>query len=300
MATLREAFRLLPGPRFSIEVDPRTVTTATAGAPGGARLQPHELRRAGLRPGGAAGGAPRAALRAGGQPDAAARDARIRIDQRRPDLRASAADADVAGAHRAAGGRIAAGPRCALRLRSPAATLQAATAHRRCRPSAGGRTHPMLPKASPASSRTATSTSAWTTSRCPTTRLAVAKRQGRLHRNFQGYSTQPDCDLIALGVSSISACRRYLQPERQDAARVLRRAAPWAIAGRARGLALTREDLRPARRDHGADVPGPRRLSSRSSWPTWSTCALFRARTRTPARACRRRAWCGSMPTASN
>ena len=33
--------------------------------------------------------------------------------------------------------------------------------------------------------------------------LAVAKRQGRLHRNFQGYSTQPDCDLIALGVSSI-------------------------------------------------------------------------------------------------
>ncbi len=33
--------------------------------------------------------------------------------------------------------------------------------------------------------------------------LAVAKRQGRLHRNFQGYTTQPDCDLIALGVSSI-------------------------------------------------------------------------------------------------
>ena len=33
--------------------------------------------------------------------------------------------------------------------------------------------------------------------------LAVAKRQGRLHRNFQGYSTQPDCDLISLGVSSI-------------------------------------------------------------------------------------------------
>jgi oxygen-independent coproporphyrinogen-3 oxidase len=24
--------------------------------------------------------------------------------------------------------------------------------------------------------------------------LAVAKRQGRLHRNFQGYTTQPDCD----------------------------------------------------------------------------------------------------------
>ena len=33
--------------------------------------------------------------------------------------------------------------------------------------------------------------------------LAVAKRQGRLHRNFQGYSTQPDRDLIGLGVSAI-------------------------------------------------------------------------------------------------
>ena len=33
--------------------------------------------------------------------------------------------------------------------------------------------------------------------------LAVAKREGRLHRNFQGYSTQPDCDLIGLGVSAI-------------------------------------------------------------------------------------------------
>lgn len=37
----------------------------------------------------------------------------------------------------------------------------------------------------------------------PTDDLAVAKRQGRLHRNFQGYSTQPDCDLVGLGVSSI-------------------------------------------------------------------------------------------------
>ena len=33
--------------------------------------------------------------------------------------------------------------------------------------------------------------------------LAVARREGRLHRNFQGYSTRPDCDLVALGVSSI-------------------------------------------------------------------------------------------------
>lgn len=37
----------------------------------------------------------------------------------------------------------------------------------------------------------------------PTDALAIAKRQGRLHRNFQGYSTQPECDLISLGVSAI-------------------------------------------------------------------------------------------------
>jgi oxygen-independent coproporphyrinogen-3 oxidase len=35
--------------------------------------------------------------------------------------------------------------------------------------------------------------------------LAVAQQQGRLHRNFQGYSTHSDTDLIACGVSAISA-----------------------------------------------------------------------------------------------
>lgn len=38
----------------------------------------------------------------------------------------------------------------------------------------------------------------------PNDELAVAHRSGRLHRNFQGYATQPDCDLIALGASAIS------------------------------------------------------------------------------------------------
>jgi oxygen-independent coproporphyrinogen-3 oxidase len=35
--------------------------------------------------------------------------------------------------------------------------------------------------------------------------LAVAQLQGRLHRNFQGYSTHADTDLVACGVSAISA-----------------------------------------------------------------------------------------------
>ena len=33
--------------------------------------------------------------------------------------------------------------------------------------------------------------------------LAIAKRQGRLHRDFQGYVTHPDGDLIGLGVSAM-------------------------------------------------------------------------------------------------
>ena len=76
----------------------------------------------------------------------------------------------------------------------------------------------------------------------PTDALAVAKRQGRLHRNFQGYSTQPDCDLIGLGVSAISRVgATYSQnaktiDEYYDALR----ADQLPIV---RGLALTRDDL---------------------------------------------------------
>jgi oxygen-independent coproporphyrinogen III oxidase len=33
--------------------------------------------------------------------------------------------------------------------------------------------------------------------------LAIAQRQGRLQRNFQGYSTGAECDLIGLGISAI-------------------------------------------------------------------------------------------------
>jgi oxygen-independent coproporphyrinogen-3 oxidase len=39
----------------------------------------------------------------------------------------------------------------------------------------------------------------------PDDELAVAQREGVLQRNFQGYSTHGGCDLVAFGVSSISA-----------------------------------------------------------------------------------------------
>ncbi len=39
----------------------------------------------------------------------------------------------------------------------------------------------------------------------PDDELAVAQRQGRLHRNFQGYSTHAEADMVSCGVSAISA-----------------------------------------------------------------------------------------------
>ncbi|MBY0268822.1 MAG: oxygen-independent coproporphyrinogen III oxidase [Burkholderiales bacterium] len=39
----------------------------------------------------------------------------------------------------------------------------------------------------------------------PDDALALAQRNGHLHRNFQGYSTHADCDLLGLGVSAIGA-----------------------------------------------------------------------------------------------
>jgi oxygen-independent coproporphyrinogen III oxidase len=39
----------------------------------------------------------------------------------------------------------------------------------------------------------------------PEDELAVAQRHGHLHRNFQGYSTQAECDLIGLGISAIGS-----------------------------------------------------------------------------------------------
>lgn len=72
--------------------------------------------------------------------------------------------------------------------------------------------------------------------------LAVAKRQGRLHRNFQGYSTQPDCDLIALGVSAIGRVgANYSQNVKTlEAYYDMLRQGQLPIE---RGLALTRDDI---------------------------------------------------------
>lgn len=76
----------------------------------------------------------------------------------------------------------------------------------------------------------------------PNDPLSVAKRQGRLHRNFDGYSTQPDCDLISLGVSAIGR----MGPTYSQNARTLEAYYDCLDQGRlpvVRGLSLSRDDM---------------------------------------------------------
>ncbi|PPC88375.1 MAG: oxygen-independent coproporphyrinogen III oxidase [Methylotenera sp.] len=76
----------------------------------------------------------------------------------------------------------------------------------------------------------------------PNDALAIAKRQGRLHRNFQGYSTQPECDLISLGVSAIGRVGATYSQN----AKTIEDYYDFLDQGRfpvVRGLALSRDDL---------------------------------------------------------
>ena len=72
--------------------------------------------------------------------------------------------------------------------------------------------------------------------------LAVAKRQGRLQRDFQGYSTQPEGDLVALGVSAIGR----IGASYSQNAKTLESYYDLLDQGRlpvVRGLALARDDV---------------------------------------------------------
>jgi oxygen-independent coproporphyrinogen-3 oxidase len=76
----------------------------------------------------------------------------------------------------------------------------------------------------------------------PSHALAIAKRQGRLHRDLQGYNSQPDADLIGLGVCAIGK----LGASYSQNAKTLDAYYDNLQQGRlpvARGLALSRDDL---------------------------------------------------------
>ncbi len=76
----------------------------------------------------------------------------------------------------------------------------------------------------------------------PDDELAIAQAQGSLHRNFQGYTTHAECDLIAMGVSSISSVAgSYSQNEKDiDGYYAAINAGKLPII---RGLSLTDDDM---------------------------------------------------------
>ncbi|CAI1625395.1 Oxygen-independent coproporphyrinogen-III oxidase [Serratia entomophila] len=75
----------------------------------------------------------------------------------------------------------------------------------------------------------------------PDDELAIAQREGKLHRNFQGYTTQGDSDLLGLGVSAISMLGdSYAQNQKELKSYY----GSVEAQGRAlwRGLAMTQDD----------------------------------------------------------
>jgi oxygen-independent coproporphyrinogen-3 oxidase len=76
----------------------------------------------------------------------------------------------------------------------------------------------------------------------PDDELAVAQRQGRLQRNFQGYSTHPECDMLGLGMSAIGR----IGPTYYQNLKSLEEYYAALDAGRLpvwRGVVLTKDDL---------------------------------------------------------
>lgn len=76
----------------------------------------------------------------------------------------------------------------------------------------------------------------------PQDALAVAQRHGHLHRNFQGYSTHAECDLIGLGVSAIGAIGPTYSQNHRDLDTYYD-ALDRGVLPVARGMELSADDL---------------------------------------------------------
>lgn len=74
----------------------------------------------------------------------------------------------------------------------------------------------------------------------PSDPLAKAMLNGDLHRNFQGYTTLPDCDMLGLGASSISMLDTFYGQNIKDLDRYQENAGRTSVLER--GLILSEED----------------------------------------------------------
>ena len=76
----------------------------------------------------------------------------------------------------------------------------------------------------------------------PNDELALAQRKGKLHRNFQGYTTHGNCDLVGLGCSSISQVGPIYAQNKKDLDSYYHSIDNEELAI-FRGLTLNRDDL---------------------------------------------------------
>lgn len=76
----------------------------------------------------------------------------------------------------------------------------------------------------------------------PNDELAIAQREGQLHRNFQGYTTKPESDLIGFGITSISILHDvYVQNHKR--LKPYYQAIDQGILPIERGVSLTQDDM---------------------------------------------------------
>ncbi|EFX91464.1 coproporphyrinogen III oxidase [Actinobacillus ureae] len=80
----------------------------------------------------------------------------------------------------------------------------------------------------------------------PDDELAIAQQQGVLHRNFQGYTTQEECDLLGMGVSAISLLGDTYAQNHKELQQYYANVEEGGIALH-KGLALSKDDC--VRRD---------------------------------------------------
>lgn len=75
----------------------------------------------------------------------------------------------------------------------------------------------------------------------PDDELAIAQEQGILHRNFQGYTTQEECDLLGLGVSAISLLGDNYAQNQKELKKYYSQVGETGLALH-KGLVLSQED----------------------------------------------------------
>ncbi|WP_317419009.1 MULTISPECIES: oxygen-independent coproporphyrinogen III oxidase [unclassified Morganella (in: enterobacteria)] len=75
----------------------------------------------------------------------------------------------------------------------------------------------------------------------PDDELAIAQNNGILHRNFQGYTTHEECDLLGFGVSAISMLGDHYAQNQKDLKTWYAQVEEYGN-GLCRGLVLTEED----------------------------------------------------------